>query len=141
VDPNDDQQCTDTDKDSRCDTENGQIVRTISSNSESITIRGNYWVRKVVRFDLSGYSGWNNGSFSVCSRNKQAPEVGIVIAPSGRVRMSADNDHIHCSNSYELSAGQDTRNSRGREKATFSSRPLMFSGAAAPHWRRRSTTD
>lgn len=95
IDPNRDERCADADGDRRCDADAGELLRVGAAPPHPVSIRGNHFVGRAIRFAPSGYAPWNQGTFSVCS--PEAKPRYIVISPSGRIRTGAPGSSAGCS--------------------------------------------
>ena len=102
TDPNRDNHCEDLDGDSRCDADQGALLRISPARADSrLRILGNYFVRRHVRFDPRGHSYVSNGTISVCPVRADSgiSPVGIILSNPGRVRVTADPDRPACGGS------------------------------------------
>lgn len=89
VDPDGDRACQDSDGDGVCD-DGGTILRVVKLPArDGITLRGNHFIKHGVRFEVTGFATWNNGTFLACDELGDAPPRGLVIARTGRVRSAS----------------------------------------------------
>jgi type IV fimbrial biogenesis protein FimT len=85
-DPDGDRRCLDTDRDARCDSDGGYLVRTydgIVRSGVSVTASGNP-SRRVV-FTPEGFADGYMGTFSVCDERGETAARGLKLIMSGRI--------------------------------------------------------
>lgn len=95
IDRDHDGDCVDADGDTRCDRDNGRILRQwVPESRLALKIRGNNNLSRRVRFQSTGISAGYNGTITFCADRNIRPR-GIVVANTGRVR-TADPDNLGC---------------------------------------------
>ena len=96
-DRNDDGQCVDANDDDQCDEDEGRLLRVASSiGTSSYRLIGNSHIANRVKFNYMGGSPGYNGTISLCKNDDLSPVRGLIIANTGRVRITRDPSELDC---------------------------------------------
>jgi type IV fimbrial biogenesis protein FimT len=95
-DPDGDRDCTDSENDGRCDTDNGRLLRVQPALPTGITLRKTGTPADRMRFTNTGATPFFNHRYTFCDSRGAASAHGLVLANTGRVRLANASDTLTC---------------------------------------------